>query len=234
MWSNGYYVGYAVEGVVTDASFGSSVGGVPIGTYDKSRDIGKPARHHYMHYDFEWAKAYAEGPLRGDVRYHLAPEYGVGPEPYRHDPSKIHHFLTMPESAHPLAVEHDRQATTYRGTRDGIDVYNVTFRGQKLPPSRWSAGVASTATRCKLRSTTRSPILRKDHPAPLSGLAHGAGVLGTDVESAVRLARSGLGTPSNTMPGAAATQPPDELKRPPGKQGLARGGAASEEGVQGR
>lgn len=130
LWSNGYYVSYGVEGVVIDAYFGSSWGGVALGGYDKERDTGKTSRYTYTYYSYAWAESRMEGTLPADRLFHMLPEYGVGCAPYDHDPSKIGHFLTMPDAGHPLQV---KRLQTKRGSGYYPDAtYEVTFRGQRL------------------------------------------------------------------------------------------------------
>jgi hypothetical protein len=126
LFSNGYYVAYTVKGMVIDAYFGSSWGGVAIGSYDKERDINKMSSYTYTNYSFMFAEAYMNGSLRQDALFHLLPEYGAGCAPYQHDPSKIGYFLTMPEAGHPLLV---KRAETAGFNRDEHS-YQVTWRGE--------------------------------------------------------------------------------------------------------
>jgi hypothetical protein len=58
--SNGYWVCARFEGTVTDAYFGSLYCGVPIGTYDKSRDVGGPGAYTVQMYDYDVAEAIAK------------------------------------------------------------------------------------------------------------------------------------------------------------------------------
>lgn len=70
--SNGYYVGWAFDGIVTDAYFGSLWGGVPVGSYDKARDTNKPGRHSVSGlYGYEFAAMIAEGRVPDELTVEL-------------------------------------------------------------------------------------------------------------------------------------------------------------------
>jgi hypothetical protein len=128
VFSNGYYVKWTVTGTVIDANFASEFGGVRVGSYDKSRDVGKVTSYTFTAYAYGWAEGMTNGShVNNGLIFMLMPEYGVGSAPYKHDPSKIGHFITMPDSGHPLQV-------TLRPSKGFTDkhVYRVTFRGERL------------------------------------------------------------------------------------------------------
>lgn len=80
MKSNGYYVTWGFKGVVEDAYFGALYCGVPIGTYDKSRDVGGEAVYHFLPYAYSAAAWIAEGTslYGGNIVVALDPDVGVG------------------------------------------------------------------------------------------------------------------------------------------------------------
>jgi hypothetical protein len=105
LFSNGYNVVYTVKGTVVDANFASTYGGMPIGGYDKSRDIGGEATYTFTYYAY------------------MFDEYGVGCAPYQHDPSKTGYFMVMPNIGHPLQLER-----TNGSGFDAEHTYAVIFR----------------------------------------------------------------------------------------------------------
>lgn len=123
LYSNGYSVTYTVTGTVTDAYFGSSFGGMPLGTYDKSKDVGKEATVSFTYYAYMFAEQRMKGELPSDRLFHMFHEYGVGCAPYRHDPSKTGYFLAMPNIGHPLQIER-----TNPSGFDDMHTYAVIFR----------------------------------------------------------------------------------------------------------
>jgi hypothetical protein len=97
--SNGYYVKWQFEGVITEDFFGSSYGDMPIGTYDRTKNAGKAASKHVHSYAFSWAERQYHGEPTDGIIYELDAEYGVDCAPYQHDPSKTGYFLTTTKEA---------------------------------------------------------------------------------------------------------------------------------------
>jgi hypothetical protein len=123
LFSNGYNVVYTVKGTVVDANFASTYGGMPIGGYDKSRDIGGEATYTFTYYAYMFAEQRMKGELPSDRLFHMFHEYGVGCAPYQHDPSKTGYFMVMPNIGHPLQLER-----TNGSGFDAEHTYAVIFR----------------------------------------------------------------------------------------------------------
>ena len=119
LWSNGYYVSWGFEGTVTDGYFGSG-----------SKGIGNERKFVCTSYAYAFGESYFGGSLPADMEFELAPEYGVGCAPYDHDPSKIGHFLTMPDAGHPLEIQRIGRRRDPDNYWNELVSYRWTWRGE--------------------------------------------------------------------------------------------------------
>jgi hypothetical protein len=77
--ANGYWVIFRFSGAVTAADFHSYFGGVPVGTYDSARDVGRKSASGFQLYCYNVAEAILEGrPVAGDdVVVRLDPDVSI-------------------------------------------------------------------------------------------------------------------------------------------------------------
>lgn len=123
LWCNGYWVMATFAGTRTDEYFVNRVFGSS--SVAPKRSIGQDDTHVVRWYDYNFASLLDNDMFEPHLTVTLAPEYGLGSEPYKHDPSKLHHFITMPATGHPLKL-----TRTNPSGFDQVHTYWIEWRGE--------------------------------------------------------------------------------------------------------